>query len=307
MKIVIFVVFMLSIFISAFAVENKSAALAVVENLYMGLSSGPLANAEVGTLPKDILISVGKSTVKESQLAARIAESRPDMQAMLKKNGFYLVEQMTVNLLLAAEAREWAKLTKRNIAKESEKILINAYFTAITDKVTVADTEMKIFYEENKDMVGDAKYDEVADDIKSYLLEQKKQEAVDKHINSISNRHKIKVNAEWLKKQAEVMLNNPVDKARRSGKPFMAEFGADGCRPCEMMAPIIEELRETYKDRCEILFVHTRENPILAGRYNIDVIPIQIFFDKDGKAVYRHTGFFAKNKIIEQLEKLGVK
>jgi thioredoxin 1 len=87
----------------------------------------------------------------------------------------------------------------------------------------------------------------------------------------------------------------------------MVDFGADGCRPCDMMAPILEELKKTYKGNCEIIFVHVREEQVLASRYGISSIPVQVFFDKNGKEVFRHTGFFAKDKIIEQLGKLGVK
>jgi thioredoxin 1 len=35
-------------------------------------------------------------------------------------------------------------------------------------------------------------------------------------------------------------------------------------------------------------------------------IPTQIFFDATGKEVSRHTGFFAKDKIIEQFKTMGV-
>jgi len=36
-------------------------------------------------------------------------------------------------------------------------------------------------------------------------------------------------------------------------------------------------------------------------------IPVQVFFDKDGKEVFRHTGYYPKEKMLEQLAALGGK
>lgn len=40
-------------------------------------------------------------------------------------------------------------------------------------------------------------------------------------------------------------------------------------------------------------------------RYGIDAIPTQIFFDKEGKEVFRHTGFFPQEQIEKKLSELG--
>jgi len=49
------------------------------------------------------------------------------------------------------------------------------------------------------------------------------------------------------------------------------------------------------------------EHPNEAPKYGIRGIPTQIFYDKDGKETFRHSGFFDKKSIVEQLVKLGVK
>jgi thioredoxin 1 len=43
-----------------------------------------------------------------------------------------------------------------------------------------------------------------------------------------------------------------------------------------------------------------------AQKYGIRAIPTQIFFDGDGREVYRHTGFMDKKSIVERLRQLGV-
>jgi thioredoxin 1 len=86
----------------------------------------------------------------------------------------------------------------------------------------------------------------------------------------------------------------------------MVDFGADGCRPCDMMSPILEELVKEYAGKANILFVHVRQEQILAARFGIQSIPVQVFFDKNGQEVFRHTGFFPKEEIENQLKNLGL-
>lgn len=87
----------------------------------------------------------------------------------------------------------------------------------------------------------------------------------------------------------------------------MVDIGAKKCIPCKMMAPIIVELEQEYKDRAAIVFVDVWENPKAGAKYTIRVIPTQIFYDADGKEVLRHEGFYAKTAIVAELTKLGVK
>ncbi len=294
------------------AVTKETSALKTmkaitINDTYMGLSNGPLSNATLEELPKGILMQSGKIIISDKQLSTEIAKEKPEMQQILKDNSFFILEKMSMNLLLNVEARAWAKSIKRDTKKENDAAIIQAYLESLTDKVVISDAETRLFYDGNKDMMGGATYAEVSKDLKTYLHDKKMEELIDGHINSLSTRVPVIINSTWLKSLALKMLDNPVDKARRSGKPAMIDFGADGCRPCEMMTPIIDELKKSYIDQCEILFVHVRQQQILAARYGISSIPVQIFFDKDGKEVYRHTGFFPKDKIVEQLTKLGVR
>jgi thioredoxin 1 len=91
------------------------------------------------------------------------------------------------------------------------------------------------------------------------------------------------------------------------GMVTMVDIGAKQCIPCKMMAPIMEELEKEYKGRAAIVFIDVWKNREQGQKFRILSIPTQIFYDKDGKEVYRHEGFLDKKSIIAQLEKLGVK
>ncbi len=166
---------------------------------------------------------------------------------------------------------------------------------------------MKAFYETNKEMFGGKPFDQIKGSIEPFLLEQKKVEALDTHIEDLGKRTDIRLNRDWVKKQAESARDNPVDKARMSGKPTLVEFGAAGCAPCDMMKPILERLKKKFPDKLNVVFAHVREKPILGARFGIRSIPVQAFFDKNGEEVFRHAGFYEEKDILEQLARMGVK
>jgi thioredoxin 1 len=90
------------------------------------------------------------------------------------------------------------------------------------------------------------------------------------------------------------------------GMVTMVDLGADACVPCKMMAPIIEKLEKTYRGKAAIVFIDVWKDKEPAKRFGIRAIPTQIFFDKDGREIYRHTGFMGEADIVSQLKKMGV-
>ena len=94
-------------------------------------------------------------------------------------------------------------------------------------------------------------------------------------------------------------------------KPLVTfvEIGAARCIPCKAMQPIMKEVAETYKGQVVVLFhdVWTQQGRIDAEKYNIRVIPTQVFLDKDGKEYFRHEGYFPKEDLIKVLKMQGVK
>lgn len=74
-----------------------------------------------------------------------------------------------------------------------------------------------------------------------------------------------------------------------------------------MMQPILNKLRKKFPDRLNVVFAHVRDDPIMGARFGIRSIPVQVFFDKNGREVFRHTGFYAEPEVLKQVAKMGVK
>ena len=116
----------------------------------------------------------------------------------------------------------------------------------------------------------------------------------------------------WCCFMAITLASPPISAAQTHRLPVegmvtMVDLGAKKCIPCKMMAPIMVELEKEYEGRAAIHFIDVWENPGEAKRFGIRVIPTQIFYDSNGKEISRHEGFMAKEEIVAQLRKLGVK
>ena len=85
-----------------------------------------------------------------------------------------------------------------------------------------------------------------------------------------------------------------------SDKPVLVDFWASWCGPCQMLAPIIEELDEELTDVL-VAKVDVDQEQSLAMDYKVVSIPTLLLF-KNGEAVERMIGFHNKDEITELLK-----
>ncbi len=88
--------------------------------------------------------------------------------------------------------------------------------------------------------------------------------------------------------------------------PKLLDLGAGKCIPCKMMFPVLDELKKECAGRMNVEFIDVWKNPDAGKQYGIEVIPTQIFYDAEGKELFRHVGFFAKEDILAKWQALGV-
>jgi len=289
------------------ALAEEEAPPQTVQSAYPGLVAGALASASIGDLEAGVLLDMGEDQITQQELNEVLVGSPKKMREQLRKNSLFLVQEIATKKLLLRAAREWAQEQNVDLEGKAEPEVISEYLQDMVSDVTVSDAEVNRFYEENRNMFGGAELADVREALRQFVLQTKRQEKVDEYIRSLAGRFGVVISGPWLAEQAVAARDNPVDKARESGRPTVVDFGADGCLPCDMMAPILKDLGEKYAGRANVVFVHVREDPVLATRYGIQSIPVQVFFDKDGKETFRHTGFFAQENIEKKLAEMEVK
>jgi len=83
--------------------------------------------------------------------------------------------------------------------------------------------------------------------------------------------------------------------------PVLVDFWAPWCRPCLMVAPILDELAEEYNGKVSIARIDVDQNPKTAAKYNIMSIPTMLIFKK-GEPVSQIVGFRPKPELKRSLD-----
>jgi thioredoxin 1 len=91
-------------------------------------------------------------------------------------------------------------------------------------------------------------------------------------------------------------------------KVTFIEFGSLKCIPCKMMQPVMKEVEEKYGNQVNVIFydVWTKDGKLMAPKYELRTIPMQVFLDKDGNEYFRHNGYFSIEEVVKILEIKGV-
>ena len=87
---------------------------------------------------------------------------------------------------------------------------------------------------------------------------------------------------------------------QNSAKPVLIDFFADWCGPCQMIAPIVEELEAELGDKAVFAKINVDDAEDIAMSLGIDAIPTVIIF-KNGKEAARSVGLISKEQLSEKL------
>ena len=91
------------------------------------------------------------------------------------------------------------------------------------------------------------------------------------------------------------------DDVIKSEKPVLLDFWAEWCGPCKMIAPILDELADEYRDRLKIAKLNIDENPQTPPKFGIRGIPTLILF-KNGTVEAQKVGALSKSQLSAFLD-----
>ena len=101
----------------------------------------------------------------------------------------------------------------------------------------------------------------------------------------------------------DVSDQNFEEEVIKSDLPALVDLWAPWCRPCLMVAPVVERLAEKYNSRLKFCRLNVDENPQTAAKYQVMSIPTLLFF-KGGKAVDTVVGAVPEQTLQPKIEGL---
>lgn len=277
-----------------------------VEALYPNLASGVLTYAQPTELPQGVLLKVEGLEITLAALEAMLAQQSAPVQAMYRSELFYVLEQESAGRLLALIARSELDGQDYNLEQMDDNELINILLERLTRDVTATEDDQRTFFDDNPHLFHGAQFEAIQRQIELYLIQQKKQDAVDDYITALGRRMTIQVAADWTEQQALAARNNPLDKARRNGAPTVALFSSPS--PCcpDTTAPALAAVRRELDSELNVVLLNPNTEPVLAARYAVRGNPSLLFYDADGKEVYRQQREMTQEQITAKLSELGL-
>ncbi|CCZ38236.1 putative uncharacterized protein [Bacteroides fragilis CAG:558] len=108
------------------------------------------------------------------------------------------------------------------------------------------------------------------------------------------------------KSTVESTLSEQYDysKNKKSYDYTFLEFGSIGCHSCRQMEYVMEEIKQKYSNRVNVVFVNVsrKENKDLVDYFGIVTIPAQVLLDKNGKKYFRHNGYLSADDLSKHFK-----
>lgn len=93
-------------------------------------------------------------------------------------------------------------------------------------------------------------------------------------------------------------MNDSFQNLINSEKPVLIDFFATWCGPCQMLGPILKQVKDSLGERISIIKIDVDKNQEIASVYQVRGVPTMMLYQK-GQQLWRQSGVLSKEEIIQ--------
>lgn len=90
---------------------------------------------------------------------------------------------------------------------------------------------------------------------------------------------------------------NAFQQLIQSDQPVLVDFFATWCGPCQMLSPVLKQVKETLGERITIIKIDVDKNQAIAAQYQVRGVPTLLLF-QNGKQLWRQSGVVDKEDLV---------
>jgi len=87
----------------------------------------------------------------------------------------------------------------------------------------------------------------------------------------------------------------------KSDQPVLVDYWAEWCGPCKMIAPILDEVSQSYQGKLQVAKMNVDDNREIPAKFGIRGIPTLMLF-KDGQLAATKVGAMSKAQLTAFLD-----
>ena len=272
----------------------------------------------LGSASRQVLAQVNSEKITVEEFNKEVEKVELPLRDMVREEPLQYLEGLIMKRIVLQEARKQGIAPPPKTYKDTDENSLSPDDYLITELMkkqfpappAVTQQEIQTFYSMFKDRMEGKPLDEVAPAIEQVIRQGKQQEELESFLSTLRKNASVEIDQIRLKKIAskppESNTEEDFKKALQGRKPVLVDFGANSCAPCRQMRPILKAVGEEYSGKAGVLVIDIYKYQDLAREYKVQVIPTLVFFDGNGKEVFRHIGVLEKEKIIAKLKEIGM-
>lgn len=266
---------------------------------------------------RQVLAQVNGEKITLLQFNKALEKVESPMKEMFREDPQQFLEGIIMQTILLQEAKKEGltpplrtyKDTDKEALSPEEALIVELMKKKFSTPPVVTKEEIKALYPIVKDRLGGQPLEKVSPFLEELIRQAKQEEEMKRFIGQLRTSAQVEVDQIRLQKIAikppESDTEEEFKKALASGKPLLVDFGANTCLPCRQLRPILKELEKEFAGKAEILVIDVYKYQGLAREYKIIALPTLVFFDANGKEVFRQPGVMSKEQIAGKLKEMG--